>query len=338
MSGAETTGASLRMEQAESSRLAWAPSFSLVLHPVIFGGYETNKRYGWITRVRLPAWLEPVRLLAEMVKKKVEPPSQPKALQNPETPLVFVDVSPAQVTAEPPPSAKYYSDKNSKAANPESGRNTDTPRINGTQNHTVKTEDVARQKFSPLQPMRPAEAKQADREQTEERARPAERAGDLALGKPQVSPRQEPGEAERSRPRTVREALARQQQNRISGQKMMQEGGVSRHLEISSLDARATTFGAYDAALIEIIQDRWLSLLDQRDYASDARGKVVLQFVLHPDGRVTELNIAENTTNETLGLLCVKAVSDPAPFPAWSMAMRLEIGETRHIQFTFFYY
>jgi len=93
-----------------------------------------------------------------------------------------------------------------------------------------------------------------------------------------------------------------------------------------------------DAALVEAISQRWFTLLDERDYASDSRGKVVLQFALHYDGRVSDMNMAENTTGEVLGLICQKAVLDPAPFAAWPSDMRRILGDVRHIQFTFYYY
>lgn len=118
---------------------------------------------------------------------------------------------------------------------------------------------------------------------------------------------------------------------------MKQEGGVRRRLEIASLDAKATPFGAYDAALVEAISQRWFSLLDQRDFASDARGKVVVQFVLHYDGRITDLSVAQNTVGEVLALICQKAILDPSPYASWPSDMRRLLGESRNIQFTFYY-
>ena len=38
-----------------------------------------------------------------------------------------------------------------------------------------------------------------------------------------------------------------------------------------------------------------------------------------------------------LGLICQKAVLDPAPFGAWPSDMRRTLGNTRNIQFTFHY-
>jgi hypothetical protein len=59
---------------------------------------------------------------------------------------------------------------------------------------------------------------------------------------------------------------------------------------------------------------------------------------LHYDGRITDMNMTENTAGEVLGLICQKAVLDPAPFATWPSDMRRTLGDTRNIQFTFYYY
>jgi hypothetical protein len=64
---------------------------------------------------------------------------------------------------------------------------------------------------------------------------------------------------------------------------------------------------------------------------------VVLHFSLHYDGRITEMSVAENTAGEVLQLICQKAVLEPAPYAAWPGDMRRMLGETRYIQFTFYY-
>jgi hypothetical protein len=332
MAVADNTEMPLRWKQAESSRLAWALLLSLVLHLAAFGTYEAGVKFGWWRYLSTRPFMQSARMLTDLIRLPPKPqPLRPEAI-----PLVFVEVNPVVATPEPPKDAKFYSDKNSKAANPEADKETDVPRISGKQEQVPKTEDVPRQKqpekFVPLQPSKPPEVAR------EEKPKPPEKPGDLALGKPETRPPTETTEPPRTRPRTIQEALARKQMNRIPGEAMKQDGGVKRRLEISSLDTKATPFGAYDAALVEAISKRWFALLDQRDYASDSRGKVVLNFRLFFDGSVKDMTVAENSTaSEVLGLLCRKAVEDPAPFPAWPSDMRRMLGETRSIQFTFYY-
>jgi hypothetical protein len=247
---------------------------------------------------------------------------------------VFVNVSPAQATAEAPPDAKFYSDKSSQAANPEADVDTTVPKITGTQEQVPRTEDTQRNPFDRLQPALPA---QPAPPQEEVKAKPAQPVGDLAMAKPDLNPRAGTGTAERPRPRTLAEARARQE-NAPPGERMKQEGGVKRRLEFSSLDAKATPFGAYDAAFINAVSDRWFSLLDQKRYDGYQRGKVVLQFALNSDGRITDMKVAEATVGLDLSLICEMAVLDPAPYAPWpSDLRRLVGGNQRKIQFTFYY-
>jgi hypothetical protein len=283
----------------------------------------------------LPAWLHAPKILQEAFKKKEsQPPPQPQDI-----PLMFVNVNPAQATAEAPKDAKFYSDKNARAANPEPDKITDIPKISGNQTVVPKTEDVPREKFTPLQPARPVQPAQVAQEEL--KPKPAQPPGDLVMAKPAPTPRPADGDANEAkppRPRTVKEALAQLRPSQLPGEKMKQDGGVQRRHEMASLDTKATPFGAYDAALVEAISQRWFTLLDERDYASDSRGKVVLHFRLHYDGRITDMNMTENTAGEVLGLICQKAVLDPAPFAAWPSDMRRTLGDIRSIQFTFYYY
>ncbi len=187
MSRARTSRGSLRLEQAEFSRLAWAFALSLAFHLLVFGGYREGKQLHLWDHLHWPAWLQPPRFITQLVKPKLTPPPpQPQ-----EVPLIFVNVNPAQATAEPPKNAKYYSDKNAKAANPEPDKITEIPKLTGKQKEVVKTEDVPREKFTPLQPSRPAQKPQEA--QPEVKPKPAYTPGDLTLAKPSPKPRKTEG-------------------------------------------------------------------------------------------------------------------------------------------------
>jgi hypothetical protein len=131
-------------------------------------------------------------------------------------------------------------------------------------------------------------------------------------------------------------AAARQQLG-MQGEKMEQEGGVKRRAVESSLDVKATPFGAYDAAIVAQIQQRWYDLLDQSDFVRGHTGKVVLEFRLTYRGRIADMVTTENTVGELLALICQKAVLDPAPFAPWPSDMRRLYGEYRPVRFTFYY-
>src|SRR5512147_1112339 len=92
---------SLRPEQAEFSRLAWAFALSLAFHMLVYGGYHTGQKYHLWQNLHWPSWLQPPKFLTELVKKK-EPPPPPKPR---DVPLIFVTVAPAQATTEAPKDA-----------------------------------------------------------------------------------------------------------------------------------------------------------------------------------------------------------------------------------------
>jgi outer membrane biosynthesis protein TonB len=341
MSVAATRPWSWRQEQAESSRLAWAFGISLAVHLLIFGCYYTDHKYHWSQSVHWPGWLRPVKVLVELLKRKEVPKPPPSEQQEP--PLMFVDVSSAQSTPEAPKTAKYYSDKNSKAANTEPDKETGAPNITGTQTEMVKTEDVPRETRVPLQPAPPPRpAQQAQEAQEEVVAKPAQAPGDVTMAKPDPEPKKDESQATKpvhTRPRLLAQVQPQPppQENRLAGQKMKQEGGVHR-IDMPSLDTEATPLGLYDRALIDAVANCWYGLLDAQAYALDYRGKVMLEFQLHSDGRVSDIKIAENTTGESVpGLLCQTAIDKPNPYAAFPPEVRRIVGETRHIQFTFYY-
>src|SRR6476660_6148975 len=115
---------SLRREQAELSRLAWAFVLSLLLHLGIFGAFQMGKQLGWWQRVHWPTWIQSRKLPQNKMVT-------PQNMVQEEIPLIFVEVSPAQVTPEPPKQAKFYSNQNSKAANKEPDQDTNVPKIDG---------------------------------------------------------------------------------------------------------------------------------------------------------------------------------------------------------------
>jgi len=312
MTGVGARFDSLRLSSPEMRRLGLALALSLTVHLFAWGGYETGKQLGWWQRLHWPTWLP---RLAIMKVVPVPPP------QNNEEQLTFVEV--AQPTTEAPPNAKYYSSQNSRAAGQTKG-DKDIPQLNGKQTEVAKTENVPRPNVNKLQPSPPA---------SQQKLQPAIRPGDLTLGKPENSQQQE-----QSRPRTVKQALD-QQSHRLPGVQMKQEGGTRRPALVSSLDVKATPFGAYDAAFIEAVTQRWYDLLDSRQFAMDRSGKVMLRFHLNYDGSIADMKVLGNTVGDVLGYVCQKAVTDPAPFAPWPADMRRMIGENyREITFTFYYY
>jgi len=312
---------SLRFSRLEKERLLLALLFSLLVHLAVWGGYEAEKKTGWLKKLFPPAKHKLVML-------------QPKPVEPPVDPTVFVDVS--QASADAPKSARYYSDKNSRAANPDATVDSNQPKLNGKQRDVPKIDDTPRpvkaRPVPPAPPQKPAEEKPQE-------ARPATalNPGALQPGKPEDTTKPDENVTPPERPRTIRQALA--QSNQLPGLQLQQDGGVKRHDLKSSLDAMATPFGAYDRAIVEAISQRWYDLLDSQQFADSRTGKVTVYFHLNPDGSVTELKISNNSVGDLLGYVCQEAIQQAAPFAKWPSDMRRMVGANfREITFTFYYY
>ena len=322
----------MRFSRREKERLLFALLLSLCLHLGVWTGYVVGKKHGWWQAIPYPKWLQPAT--------KLVPLRPPPLAQNVE-PTVFIDVSEAD--PEPPKQAKYYSSKNSRAANPDVA-DANQPKLNGKQKDVPKTEDVTRlpalQPAPPppqAQPAEPAKAVQPAKPAEAEKVQPS---GDLDLVKPKLEPALAKPQAQPvpERPRTLKQARA-QRSEQLPGQQMQQDGGVRRQSVRSSLDAKATPFGAYDRAIVEAVTQRWYDMLDSRKFAQDRTGKVVVRFKLKFDGTITEMQTLENTVGELLGYVCQEAVQEAAPFGAWPPDMRRMVGANyREIGFTFYYY
>ena len=306
--------------------------FSLALHLLGYGGWRVEQRFHLLDKIQLPAFLAKAR-------QKVLPPvvvalPQPAAQREP--PLMFIEVNPVAAVAEPVKSAKYYSSKNSRAVNPDADRATDSPKISGQQDHAPKTETVVRPQAA-KPPAEPASA-QPRAEAASPAAPPPVAPGNTERTKPETKPRPETlAPAAPARPRTLAEAQARQPKLALIGEKMRQDGGVKLRAQFSALDAISLPFGAYDAAVFAAIQDRFLSLCESQTLTR-GQGRVVIDFHLNYDGRISDLVVQEVTVSELLSAIAQRAILDPAPYAKWSDEMHRLIGKNyRSIRVTFNY-
>ena len=328
--------------------VARALALSLMVHFVLISGVELGRQAGWWKHSLLPqrgkSQLEvEVAKVEELLKQQIE-----QALQVPEAQLVFVEVDPSTAAPEPPKETKFYSAQNSIASNPDPA-DKNLPKIDGHQDKIVKTFDTLKpdprapqpkpQEAKPEQKAQPkvVESKAPQRPVPREEPKPTRtlEPGETLLARavPKAQPEQK---AAPTRPRTVAEAKA--QKGIIEGQKMRQDGGVRRARLNMSMDVKATPFGSYDNAFIAAVQSSWFRQLDERQLFSNDAGRVVVEFRLNYDGRITGLRVVETEVNDHLAWMCQRAVLDVNPFMEFPSDMRrLVKNDFREIRFTFYY-
>ncbi len=332
-----------RYAEAARQLLLKAVGISLAIHLAAFGAWKWGETHILWKGLSMPAWLQltppkphpiPPLQLARMVQAAQTPP-----------PLLYVDVDPALTAPKPPEHPKYYSSADTVAANPEIKVPSDQPQITGTQDKVMKTVAPGARSV-PLQPSPPEpKTETAAKENAESKAlpKPSYTPGGLVDAKPADKVNESKGTAvsdngtaaaapPHERPRTLAQVRERAG---APGPRMQQRGGVNRLESDSSLDAMKTVYGDYDRDFIDAVRERWFELL--KDRQDNVAGRVVLEFNLHADGRITDMKMQFTDVNDLLSLLCQQAVEDPAPFKRWPQEMRREISDPRQIRFTFYY-
>jgi hypothetical protein len=303
---------SLRPNRGEGGRVMLALAISLFAHLLLFSGYELSRE---IPAVR--------RLIWEAAHK--QPVVQ---VQKQEEPLEFVTVQ--TPSTEAPKNAKYVSNKNTVAADDSQNRVSENPQLNGHQTDIPQTVDIIHPQFTKSETDSPQQQKASDPQTSTTAAKPAASSGDLTLGKPDQPQQDQP------RPRTLKEAYA-DLAKRLPSMTMKEEGGAAHHAKVPSFDVILTGFGDYDERFVEAVSQNWWNLLGSQKFSLDRTGKVVLLFRLNYDGSISQMRFAENDVGDLLGYVCEKAILDGAPYERWSEDMRLKLGDSRDVQFTFDY-
>lgn len=318
---------------------------SILIHLLLIGGLELAYKAGIVSSSPVRAFME----TSLNIPMDVKPTERSQVEEFRETPLVFVEVDPSKAEDTPTKNAQFYSSHSTKAANPDPRDISPVPRIDGTQDKVMKTFETLQLDAQPLSPPPVAAAPVETLKPLPEvrpLPRPAMDPGNLQFAKaaPKLSP--DPGSSEtfaeprkpqfQERPRSLAEAKRRQ--GIIEGQPIKQDGGVNRASDVALLDVTGRSFGGYDAVVVAAVQQRWYDLLEDRQYALERSGRVVLEFRLHHDGRITDVKVNANDVGDFWALICQKAVEDPSPYAKWPTEMRREIGrDYRDVRFTFHY-
>ncbi|MBM3900997.1 MAG: hypothetical protein FJ379_02730 [Verrucomicrobia bacterium] len=357
------------------SPLGIALLLSLLLHGYVWLMavlIEAALANGWIPKLMEPA-------VVPLAAKTVPPPTNaPPAEVWKEVPLQFVEVDPTTIS-DAPDDATFFSTANTRAANPDPKTSPQNkPRLDGKREDSLKTFDTAKP-TQKAQPTPEAESPPDQEAVAERRATPTPKpAGqepklvEKAPPREEVQPGTAPGETllakatlksqelkplpqtqQTPQKATQPEEQARPQKRRtpkrlaevmparglIVGETMRQEGGVSRMSVESSLDVKASPLGDYHYRMVLAVQQQWYRLLEERRYALERIGKVVVSFDLHSDGSISGIETKQSEVGETLSFLCELSVMQPAPFGRWPADIRRMVGgDVIPVTFTFNYY
>jgi hypothetical protein len=329
---------------------------SLLLHVGALGVWDQRAllaRLPGLAQLLRPSTTEPAsKKLAAAV---TEPPAEPTITfveapdkPAPEPPRTFMETDNSQVTGEKPTTAKYYSDRDTVAANPANptGKEGDTPYLAGKEPRLMSAVDAV--PGNPGLPGRPAQPALPAVPPTPPAPKPIEPPKEVAaVGLEKEKPKQvamiqdpialpPPPPARPAVPASPSLPGTGSGRELAARKSSLTSAGTAK-IGIAAFNVAESPFGAYDKTIVRAVQSRWYALIEQNGLYERA-GQVTLHFELLDDGTVQAMAVKENTAGEVLALFCQKAVLESAPFEPLPDKLRMLIGkDPREVNFTFYY-
>jgi len=105
----------------------------------------------------------------------------------------------------------------------------------------------------------------------------------------------------------------------------------------TTVDSRWSNFGEYLQRLIEAVQIEWDRILNSGG-SYPPSGTVSIKFTLDSKGRISAILDHQTTGTDTRGTTaCMGAITNRAPYGAWTPEMIAVLGNSQDMTFTFYY-
>ena len=283
--------------KAEWRKILWALLAALVVHLVV--GYSIARFHGVFAS---PIQVEEDKPVEMTIMDLPAPVPVPEAKKN----SMFMETDESKASVEPPKEKTFESNANSIAASQQaatgemplpSQEGKDRPAVD-LESHNYSLDRAGAQPQPSTAPQPTPQTSQTP--QASPQPSTAETPQQFAmLTKPKPTPAVQPTVAQTPAPvRSTYQPF--KQKTRISG-------SIS-NLGISSVNALGTPLGRYEKILKDAIGSRWYSYLHHGEMANI--GTVRVHFFVDRSGRIKNLKITENSSNETFANICLQAVQD----------------------------
>lgn len=102
-------------------------------------------------------------------------------------------------------------------------------------------------------------------------------------------------------------------------------------------DAKWSNYGEYLRKLIDTVQVQWENILLSGKIYPPGGSTVSVTFILDSEGKIARIVNVENKSSEQAAHACASAITDRAPYGAWSDDMIAMLGKQQEMTFTFYY-
>ena len=339
---------------------------TVVIHATVVAGVIWG---GWLETASFQGLSKPeTRLVTVRIPTPPPPQSKPPKPKPPRKPNIFVPVPKELATPNPPKKeTPLYSNKNAQAAQPVS---TPQPKLNGEQatapspisptkpislqsnpqpatqpitgqpalqsfGMEAKANEGTRSKPIPIAPSAPVAALPLPAPAEHfEGLKKIEFSGN-ATRKAADRPISSAADLLPTFPGSPQAPTLQQAKSGLGSRNMDQQNAGTARLGAPSLDVRLTGYGDYDARFFAAISIAWRKQIKNRSWVAST---VKVDFNLHADGRIDEVQIHDTTAASILQFFCREAIEQPAPFESWSNEMRAQLGPgPRRCRITFNY-
>ena len=294
--------------------------------------------------------------------------AQPKVPEQPKNPFNFVETNP-DAPDNTPDKTNNFSNRNQQSAQPEPAKEKDPenrPSVKGQDE--IKSDAIVSGNKAPPQlggPSTPDTTKNDARDQQEQAARaalvplagfekvegpspdgvasnvsiaklPTNRADQSVEGAPDakdptgalVALPQMTRAQPKERPRLQNSARSTILTNRATGTTNVKPLGY---------DARWSEYGEYLAELIEIVDTKWHSILEDSRVSPPRGSHVIVTFRINSKGE-TQITKVEDADAGKQGVFsCQNAITYPQPYRKWTEQMIAVLGDSQEITFGFYY-
>lgn len=109
------------------------------------------------------------------------------------------------------------------------------------------------------------------------------------------------------------------------------------NMGITAVDARFNNYGVYLKRLLEEIEAEWYRILESMQSASFQGTHVYVRFRLNSKGEIEQLVDVQSTAVDQATHACTSAITNPAPYGAWTPDMIETLGTEQDLMIDFFY-
>jgi hypothetical protein len=121
----------------------------------------------------------------------------------------------------------------------------------------------------------------------------------------------------------------------VYGPLMRSKGSASLRGALA-IDATFSQFGEYEQQFYAAVQAGWYQEIEFFQ-PIDTSARVVVQFRIHADGTVDDVEILNSTAGEIATLICQTALTKRSPFRPWTAEMIKTFGQERIMKVSFSY-